>query len=216
DLYYFAANNWPPVNRWMGAISKLTGIGLQDLHRKYYNMAIRRLLKVNKSLPDNQKIRFLSCSWGGRNDQFRAETDALFDECERNGIMVLGGSYYHTFDVTRACDKRFAMPTDRIGVPVNGKTTPCYRGGYYYTRQGGASSTFPYLAGVFACALQGNQIFCTRPTWQDDLMRLVRDTAQPHPQGGLIINPTGIVDAVTQIARDMEMNLMKQQSMQHE
>ncbi len=217
DLYYFAANNWPPMNRFVSAITKLTDQGLKMMHRKYFNMAIRRILEINKSLPDHQKIRFLSCSWGARDDQFRAETDALFDECERNGVMVLGGFYHHTMTGFTPCDKRFAIEMkNQIGIPTNGKTTPYYLGGYYYTRLGGASSTYPYLAGVFACALQGNQIFCTRPAWQDELMRLVRDTAQPHPSGGKIINPTAIVDAVTRIARDMEMNLIQQKSIQHD
>lgn len=215
DLYYFAAHNWPTDNKFFKAIEKLTGEKLQLGHRKFINMAIRRMLEINKTLPEHKKIRLLSCSWGEKDDQFRTETEALFDECERNGIMVLGGYYKHS-STTTPCDKRYNNPTIRIGIPTNGKTTPFYKGGYVYSRLGGSSSTIPYLAGVFACALQGNTIFCTRENWQDELIEIMKQTASQHPMGGKIINPTGIVERVSQIARTMEMDLIKHQASQHE
>ncbi len=210
DLYYFAANSWP-IQTDPNQKSQL-----QRGHRQFRNMAIRRILETNKTLPEHKKIRFISCSWGGPNDQFRAETDALFDECERNGIMVLGGFYKHTLDSINNYDHRNGNKTIRIGIPTDGKTTPFFKGGYRFALNGGSSSTFPYLAGVFACALQGNTIFCTRPNWQDELIEIMKQTASTHPMGGKIINPTGIVEQVSQIARTMEMDLIKHQASQHE
>ncbi len=206
NLYYFAAN--------FERIKKQDGTTSDGL--KYLNEMIRAMLELNKTLPEDKKIRFLSCSWGNPNQPGHDETVKLFDECERNGIMVLGGGYKRT-GIYAPCDKRYKNNiTNRIGIPTDGKTTPYFNGGYYYTRQGGSSSTFPYLAGVFACALQGNTIFCTRPGWQDELIDIMQRTAIDHEHGGKIINPTGIVDAVTQIAREMELNLIKQQANEHE
>ena len=100
--------------------------------------------------------------------------------------MVLGGFYKHTLSSICRYDKRFGVDEtkpwlkNRIGIPTDGKTTPYFKGGYYYTRLGGASSTYPYLAGIFACALQDNTIFFTRPNWQDELIEIMQQTATEH------------------------------------
>lgn len=220
DIYYVAANNWVNENKYEKATAKLTEKPLQPGHRKYHNIAIRRVLEINKTLPENKKIRFLSCSWGRLDDMFAKESNELFAECEKNGIMVLGGGYKSGPFCSR--DKRFGLDATKpllkelVGIPINGKTTPYFKGGYYYTRLGGASSTYPYLAGIFACALQDNTIFFTRPNWQDELIEIMQQTATEHPLGGKIINPSGIESRVSEIARAMEQNLLKQQASQHE
>lgn len=220
DVYYFASNNWP-VN------DAPDQEPLQFRHRKYFNMAIQKVLEINKTLPENQKIRFLSCSWGMADDQFREESDKLFNECEKNGIMVLGGFYKHERNKTRQCNKAGRTiltngqdATEKYkmypGIPTDFNTNPYYEGGYLYKKHGGSSSTFPYLAGVFACACQDNQIFFMRPNWQDELFKILEETAITDKNGGKMINPIGIRDRVSQIAREMEMNLIKQQSLQNE
>jgi len=217
DIYYFAANNWVVENKFLDAEIKMTGQEpLRPKHRKFFNLAIQRVLELNKSLPENKKIRFLSCSWGSKTDQFRKESDELFAECEKNGIMVIGGFYNLDKAKTIQCDKNLPNKTNLVGIPTDGKTTPYFQGGYIYKRLGGASSTCPYIAGVFACACQNNQIFFTRPNWQDELWKILSDTAKESEHGGKIINPIGIVERVTQIAREMEMNLIKQNGNQHE
>ncbi len=202
-LYYFAA---PGRDK--------TDDGKYIPSRKYYIAAIRKILDINKRLPENQKIRFLSCSWGTKSDILCSECDEMFAECERNGIMVIGGAYHNLG--TFPCDKRYQNKTNYVGIPTDGKTTSFWRGGYKYTRQGGSSSTFPYLAGVYACALQDNQIFCTRPNWITEINDIMQRTATESENGGKIINPVAIVDAVSQIAREMEAQIIKQQSTQHE
>jgi hypothetical protein len=44
----------------------------------------------------------------------------------------------------------------------------------------------------------------------------MQQTATEHPLGGKIINPSGIENRVSEIARAMEQNLLKQQASQHE
>lgn len=219
DLYYFAANNWVIPNKFLSGEEKITGTPLKPGHRKYINQAIRRVLAINKTLPANKKIRFLSCSWGKKNDQFADETYKLFAECEREGIMVVGGALFRNNGVKLIpCDKRFAIKTkDFIGIPTQGKTTPFYMGGYYYTRNGGTSSAIPYVVGVYACACQGNELFFTRPNWQDELEEMLKTTAIEHPVGGKMINPSGIRNRVSEIVKQMEMDLAIQKTAtQHE
>lgn len=199
NLYYFAA---PTI---------VDG----ELDRKYINEAIRKLLEINKTLPENKKIRFLSCSWGGITDKGADETKTLFDECEKNGIMVIGGAYKAMSDYI-PYDKRYKNKTNRIGIPTNGKTTPFWQGGYYYTRQGGSSSTFPYIAGILACATQGDELFFTRKNWPDELRDIIKQTATNSPEHGLAINPDGIAQAVTQITKEMEKQIIINKSKQNE
>ena len=199
DLYYFAA--------------PILVDGKQD--RKYINEAIRKLLETNKALPENDKIRFLSCSWGGPKDKGADKTKMLFDECEENGIMVIGGSYKEMSTYV-PYDKRYKNKTNRIGIPTDGKTTPFWQGGYYYTRQGGASSTFPYIAGILACATQGNALFFTRQNWPDELRDIIKRTATNSPEQGLVINPDGIAQAVAKITKEMEKQIIINKSKQNE
>jgi len=218
DIYYVAANNWTPDHNdpFVQATEKLLNEPLKMGHRYNHILAIKRILEINKTLPENKKIHFLSCSWGTESDQLREECEKLFAKCERNGIMVIGGFYSLEKNKTRQIDKRFSNDTKLVGIPTDGKTTPYYKGGYVYKRSGGASSTCPYIAGVFACACQGNNIFFTRPNWIDELWTILYETAIESEHGGKIINPAGIRERVTQIAREMEMNLAKQNGTQHE
>ena len=203
NLYYYAA-----------PVSEITPDNKRVLSRKYAIEAIKEIIKFNETHSDNEKIRFLSCSWGTRDDLHTKECEELFKICEQNGIKIIGAAYKHMG--TSPMDKRYENTTENIGIPTDGKTTSFWQGGYCYTRQGGSSSTFPYIAGVFACACQGNQIFFTRPHWQEELTTILQDTAILTENGGKIINPIGICEKVSQIAHEMEINLIKQKSLENE
>jgi len=203
NLYYYSAPS-----------SEIQKDGNRVHSRKYVIKAIKEIIKYNQTHPDSEKIRFLSCSWGGNEDLHKQECDELFNICEQNGIKVIGGAYA-SLNV-QPCDKRYPNRTNKIGIPTNGKTTSFWQGGFSYTRQGGFSSVCPYVAGVFACATQGNQIFFTRPNWQDELTQILTNTATESEHGGKIINPIGICEQVGQIAREMEQKLIQQKSTQHE
>ncbi len=203
NLYYFASANTHQVSESI--------------------IALQKVLEIQKSLPENDKIRILSCSWSPEVNATESETQKcmqLFQELEKSGIKVIycnsnTGDFVPCDTFSAVGDKR-KKSDNRIGIPTNKKTTPYFKGGYRYGHTNGDSAAAPYLAGVFACALQDNTIFCTRPGWQDELMDIMKRTAIDHAHGGKIINPTGIVDTVTQIAREMELNIIKQQANQHE
>ena len=212
NLYYFAANSWGNQEK-----------GLEWGHGKNKIQALKRILEINKTLSPQKKIRFVSGSWGtdGFSPQELKEFDTLAQECKSNGIMLIicHRDYAENaipFD-PRYGTKYDSNPEDnRIGVPTNGRTTPYYQGGYVYLRAAGNSSIPPYLSGVYACALQGNELFFTRPNWQDELDKIMQDTVTKSPNGDRIINPVAIRKRVTEITREMEMNLIKQKSTQHE
>ena len=203
NLYYFAA-----------PVSEKTPNGEHKLSRKYAMEAIKEIINFNKNHPDSEKIRFLSCSWGTKQDLYFNECEKLFKECEKQGIKILGAS--HAKQISMPYDARYGNSSEFIGIPTDGKTTSFWQGGFKYTRQGGSSSTFPYVAGVYACATQGNELFFTRQNWQDELDKIMQETAMESPNGRKTINPLGIRKAVTERTREMEMNLIKQKSIQHE
>jgi hypothetical protein len=95
------------------------------------------------------------------------------------------------------------------------RTTPLESNGWQYRISGGESSSAPYIAGVYACALEGNQLFMTRPNWQQELNDILKSTATQTEQGNYIINPSGICTKVSEIVKQMEMTIMKQQSNQN-
>ena len=185
DIYYFAANNWPDDKS-------------QPNTMRTINQAIRKIIDMNKTFPEREKIRFISMSSGTPDDAFAKEREELFDEAEQNGIMVLGGFYKHTMR-NNSFDIRYGFVGRGLGIPTDGKTNPYFDGGYAYERLGGASSTFPYLAGVFAMALQDNQNFTRLPHWQDRLMKIAYDTAVDS-----VVNPEGIVEEVSRIAQTLQ------------
>ena len=97
-----------------------------------------------------------------------------------------------------------------IGIPTNMWTTPLGSNGWQYRISGGDSSAAPYLAGVYACALSGNKLFMTRPNWQAELNEILKSTTTRRSDGIYVINPSGIRARITEIVKQMEMNLIKQ------
>lgn len=212
NLYYIAANNWTD--------EELNLPRAQGTHRI---KALQRIIEINNTLPENKKIRFLSCSWGINScaKEYEQELIQTIKKCEQNGIMVILCHYGNATKIV-PCDARYGTLSksfsteERTGIPTNGKTTPYYKGGFLYQRTGGASSTPPYIAGVFACACQGNQTFFTRPDWQNDLWNILQETSTESEHGGKIINPIAIRERVTQITRNMNLELLQTMGTQHE
>ena len=179
DIYFFASDNW-------------LGKPGQKTTMERHNKAIQRVIEINKDLPEDSKIRFLVCSWGNSDDEFADDREKLFDEATRNGIMVIGGFYKYKLFL-KPYDPRYEIPNSPLAIPTDGKTIPFYKGGFLFNRLGGTSSAYPYLAGVFALALQNNPEFVTQDNWQAKLMDIAFSTATKTKR---IINPAGIVEEV--------------------
>ena len=50
----------------------------------------------------------------------------------------------------------------------------------------------------------------TRPNWQAELNEILKPTATRRSDGNYVINPSGIRARITEIVKQMEMNLIKQ------
>ena len=190
---------------------------------------LKSVIEFNKKQKTVNKINILSCSWAPQrkttNQKEFDEVMRLFQELESDNIKIIFCGGAKTKDSFSVSNVDF-LPTSKntqteyqdniVYIPTNEKTVPYDKGGYLYQKLGGDSSAAPYLAGVYACALQDNKIFMTRPNWQEELDTILKETATPMKNSGKMINPIGIRERVTQIAREMELNLIKQKSLQNE
>ena len=223
------------------AVGKTTGVA-PDAQVYYFTRAksdqergqetiavLKSVLDFNKKQTTKNKINILSCSWAPQqmstNDQEYNEIMNLFKKIETSGVKIIfcGGNKTKSSFAVSTID---FMPTSKdteseyhdniVYIPTNEKTAPYHTGGYVYQKLGSDSSAAPYLAGVYACALQDNQIFMSHPNWQQELDTIMKETAITSKNGALIINPINIRKRVSEIAHDMKMNLIKQKSTQHE
>ena len=206
---------------------------------------LQNVIKFNNEQTPENKIHILSCSWGARK-KYSPQVYELFDQLEASGVkIILCGSDDMTADYTMSmrdfipCNNpnmtdvqpdvqaagqemldNWAIkytPDKIVGIPTNMRTTPMGADGWQYNITGGESSAAPYIAGVYAAALSGNQLFMTRPDWQSELNDILKSTATQTPDGNYMINPSGIRGRVSEIVKQMEMDLIKQRAtIQHE
>jgi hypothetical protein len=174
--------------------------------------AIRHLIELNHSLPEADKIRAVSCSWGSNTETDFNERMTLFKELEETGCVIFGG-FYNCYNQNRrwnyvggskvdissdASDNLkplFRCPENTLIIPQNQRTFASFYGGYLYTEQGGSSWMCPYLAGIVACGLQACPNYTKQKDWQDKLWQDLVDTALPTAnRQGRIIQPIAFID----------------------
>ena len=181
--------------------------------------ALEYILDYNKKQKDeSNKIRFVSCSWG--KGELSIRRAKLFEELETNGTMVIGGcwgthealgkkkrlSSSLTRDLSKSpndvrsyqeCAIHEKLRTNCVAVLRNNFTFASKNRGYIFDPIGGASWTYPYLAGVGACALQANPDFVVQKGWQDKLWQLMLETGVPvseEPNANRIIQPAKLCE----------------------
>ena len=173
DLYYIAVN---PTDS-----SSTTTNQIRNFH--YLAQAVHRVLDVNKVLPNDRKIRVISMSIGwGPDETGSDDLDQAVDEAKAAGLLVVSGSAnmnrqygVKLFGLGRsplADPDQFesyglgvlwagTAPDDpylqgNIIVPMDSRTTASFTGvqDYVFFSIGGGSWTMPYLAGMYALAIQ--------------------------------------------------------------
>jgi len=156
--------------------------------------SVRRILEINRELPEGRKIRVISISVGWRPTAVGyAEISAATQEAKEAGILVVSSNLQevHGFDfmgLGRAPDAdpdRFesyepglfwADPfyanlegySEVLMVPMDSRTTAGPGGvdEYVFYREGGWSWSIPYIAGVYALAAQVEPSITPNMFWQ--------------------------------------------------
>ena len=196
----------------------------------YIAQAVRRIVEVNRTLGEGEKIRVLSMSIGwdqgepGYDDMVKA-----VDEAKQAGIFVISSSLEETYqdfqfnglgrDPTGDPNQSEAYEAgsfwapmlreqkwveyfqDRILVPMDSRTYAGRSGSqeYEWARSGGWSWCAPYLAGLYALAVQVQPEITPEAFWQ-----VVQDTSLPisiqnegkEIQIGKMIQPEAVMEGV--------------------
>lgn len=190
----------------------------------YYAQAVRRILEINKDLPENRKIRVIAMQVGWDPSQKGYdEITAAVDEAKAQEILVVSSSlseiygfHFHglgklpTFDPNNFesylpgswWEKEYygGMPLkDTLLVPMDSRTTASPTGieDYVFYRQGGWSWSIPYIAGMYALAAQVEPNITPEQFWETALQ--TGKTIQLQHDGkeynfGVILDPQALIE----------------------
>lgn len=166
DLYYFATENC---------------YGRDQTDFACLAKIVRRVLDVNQTLSKDRRIRVLSMSIGWMpGDKGYAEITSAVEEARADGIFVVNTVLEDTYGFELSGlgreplsdpDSPFsympadwwadnfyngAVPPRMLLVPMDSRTvaSPTGFSDYVFYRQGGISWSIPYLAGIYALAVQ--------------------------------------------------------------
>jgi hypothetical protein len=214
DLYYIA------IGDCGGAAD------FRDLDFSCRARAIQRIVEINQGLPENRKIRVLSMSIGwGLESKGYDEITAAVKEAKEAGIFVISTSLsriyqldFHGLGRSPLSDPNdfwshtpglwwqkdfyqqgFSSPT--LLVPMDSRTTASPTGteDYVFYRQGGWSWSVPYIAGMYALAVQVKPEISPEQFWEAALN--TGKTIHIEYKGkdyefGVILDPQALIEAL--------------------
>jgi len=202
------------------------GLSSAFLWHHYTAQGIRRILQINEQLPEAQKIRVISISSGWvPNMSGYYDIMAAVQEAKEKGILVVCSSIeqvhgfkFHglgrfpladpdVFEVYEPgmfwADRFYGAGgfSDRLLVSMDSRATasPTGTDEYVFYRQGGWSWSIPYIAGVYALAVQVDPAITPVQFWT-----LALETGRTIDLGhdgqtislGPIIDPVALVNAL--------------------
>ncbi len=188
--------------------------------------AVHRIVEINKTLPADQKIRVLSMSFGWTpQDKGYDDITAAVEEAKAEGIFVISSSidetygfHFHGLGREPLADpnkfesslpglfweKYFydGKPLEQtLFVPMDSRTTASQEGPEHYAfyREGGWSWAIPYLAGMYALAVQIKPDITPQEFW--NLALETGQTTQVEHEGkdytlGVILDPQALIAAL--------------------
>jgi hypothetical protein len=188
--------------------------------------SVRRVIAINEGLPADHKIRVLSMSigWESQSKGYDEITKAVI-EAKAAGIFVISSSLFETYgfkfhglgrnpladpnefqsyEPGSWWQKRFyeqGLSADTLLVPMDSRTTASPTGieDYVFYRQGGWSWSIPYLAGMYALAVQVKPEITSEEFWKTAL-RTGRTIQISHDgreyEFGVILDPRALIEEV--------------------
>ncbi len=176
-----------------------------DSCRPYCDV-IDKILELNKTFKDSEKVRVVSISTGMFSEWSDfADWKRTVEKAASQGILIVpcGTTLLDYGTLTRITDKnpdeptsymcgKYGGPSDSVLVPTGNRTVASHLGPEVYTfeREGGMSWAAPYLAGLAALAFQVDPEI--KP---DDVVKLWIETAV-KTDAGSVVNPPGFIEAV--------------------
>ncbi len=213
NLFYIATWAFDPSDR---------PSTLRNFHT--YAQAVHRILEINQQLPQDQKIRVLAMQVGWRAEEAGYdEMTAAANEARAAGIFVVSSSIEqtHGFKIQGLGRSPLTDPdrfesfdlglfwaaspdwlaSDRLLIPMDSRTVASFSGpsDYAFYRAGGWSWITPYLAGVYALAVQVDPAITPNEFWSWALK--TGETVQIRRGSetlslGPILDPVALVNAL--------------------
>lgn len=216
DLYYIGS--W--TGDWEAETNNFTW------NFEYYAQAVHRVLEINKSLPEEHKIRVIAMQIGWSPDQkgYDKITSAV-EAARAEGIFVISSSLSETYGLNfhglgknpLADPNDFAsyqpglwwqdsfykqgLSSPTLIVPMDSRTTasPTGTDDYVFYRIGGWSWSIPYLAGTYVLAAQVKPGITPEEFWETALN--TGKTIQIDHEGksydfGVILDPQALIEAI--------------------
>lgn len=177
--------------------------------------ALLDIIDNNRKVDKKDKVRVVSCSIGYMEKNLEpglekwieaiknAEKEGIIvvDVSGRLGVSFIGGGAEKNKDEVDEYNLwlrfKYESPDkdvkDMIIVPSDYRTMASWKGynEYMYNGKGGMSWSVPYLAGIFALALQVNPELS-----KEKIAEVINKTALTNKKGLKIINPRGIIEAI--------------------
>lgn len=196
----------------------------QKVNFEFLAQGIRRILEINRTLPEGRKIRVISISRGfGPEERGYNKLMAAIQEADRNGIPVisvgmfgskkvailglsrdlladpdLAKSYRPAAFLEVNIDQIVTRP-EQLWIPIDARTTASPTGieDYVFYGMGGMSWAEPYLAGIYALACQVSPKITPEQFWS--LARETGKTIDVERNGekyllGPIIDPVALIE----------------------
>jgi serine protease AprX len=187
-----------------GASLTYFAVPMWERDNMLYVTALKKIFELNKTIPENEKIRAISISTGVFSSQpHYEEWKEALQEADTQGILVVtcdqAAFEYGILslkpgedpDKPENYDKGYySSEKDVIRVPGANKTVASHRGTDVYTfdRMGGMSWGAPYIAGLAALAYQVNPDI--RPK---EIIQVLIETSV-KTDAGSIVNPKGFIE----------------------
>jgi hypothetical protein len=189
-----------------------------------YAKAVRQLLQLNDSLPQDRKIRVIAMQVGWNSSQAGYdEIMAACDSAASRGIMVISSSSermysykfnglnrnplldpddFNAYGLSSWTEDKFGgLFEGRLLIPMDSRTTasPSGNGDYVFYREGGWSWVVPYIAGMYALAVQVKPSITPDEFWETAMATgrtIILHTGKSDKKLGPILDPVRCIDAI--------------------
>lgn len=199
ELYYYAIATW-------------------ELDQTRHSEALYQIIEKNKMLEENKKIRMVGFSdCIDESEKNASAFKKAVKACEKAGIMVWFCDEYGSVSFIPYSNKNSfeslvpeywwgIKKPGLVCVPCAGRTTSSALDElhYIYWAKGGLSWAMPYVLGLYAIAIEIDPSLT-----QENLRKLIIDTAYVSSEGLPIVNPVGFVaEVLKKVGRDSEAQAM--------
>lgn len=196
SIGYMESNPEPGLDQWIDAIKKAEEEGI-----------------IVVDVADRNGINFLGGGTSGDKNNIDNYDEALFskdsrdEELERlmsekdiNGVLKRLRETKSEMlanipdsDLRRKIEENLAGKRQQIIIPSDYRTMASYAGPdeYMYNGKGGMSWSVPYLAGLFALALQVDPNLTKK-----EIADAINETASENKKGLKVVNPKGFIEAL--------------------